>query len=741
MWKLSVLVGLSFILSVLAEDDGENNVVEQVPIGEGKIIRQYPVDLITYTVATEETDGYLRYIRSAHLYGYHVKTLGMGEKWEGGQMAGTGGGHKVNLLRKALKPFKGNNNIIIMFTDSYDVMFLGPPEKVLAKFKKFDSRVVFSAEVLLWPDKSLAPEFPVTETSYKYLNSGGFIGYAGDILEILEEHPVKNEDDDQLYYTKLFLNKTLREKYRMRLDHKASIFQNINAATQDLRMNVDKAKTEGTFLENMVTGETPLVLHGNGPSKLALNFLSNYLARSWDPINGCTACPREPLNLSPPFPLIMMAIFIPWNTPFLGEFFEKIENLTYPKNRMMLFIYNNMAYHDELVDTFIEENAGQYLSHKQIASKDNTPESHARNLAVQLCLVKKCDYFFTVDSLAHLDNPDTLLNLLQAQKRFVAPMLVRPNKAWSNFWGDLSSQGYYARSLDYMDIVNNERRGLWNVPYVSSCYLIHKEVISKIKGAFTQENYDPDMSLAKSLRDTGVFMFVDNREDYGHLIDADTFDVTLKNPELYQNVENQLDWAKRYIHPNYSQSLMEDAVIAQPCPDVYWFPIVTPRYCKELIEVMENFGQWSSGKNTDERLAGGYENVPTRDIHMNQVGMDRQWLAFLGDYVRPLQEKVFIGYFHDPPRSLMNFVVRYRPDEQPSLRPHHDSSTFTINLALNTPGVDFTGGGCRFIRYNCSVTDTKLGWLLMHPGRLTHYHEGLKVTNGTRYIMISFVDP
>lgn len=29
----------------------------------------------------------------------------------------------------------------------------------------------------------------------------------------------------------------------------------------------------------------------------------------------------------------------------------------------------------------------------------------------------------------------------------------------------------------------------------------------------------------------------------------------------------------------------------------------------------------------------------------------------------------------------------------------------------------------------------------MHPGRLTHYHEGLEVTNGTRYIMISFVDP
>lgn len=35
------------------------------------------------------------------------------------------------------------------------------------------------------------------------------------------------------------------------------------------------------------------------------------------------------------------------------------------------------------------------------------------------------------------------------------------------------------------------------------------------------------------------------------------------------------------------------------------------------------------------------------------------------------------------------FVVRYKPDEQPALRPHHDASTFTINLALNEVGVDY----------------------------------------------------
>ena len=45
-------------------------------------------------------------------------------------------------------------------------------------------------------------------------------------------------------------------------------------------------------------------------------------------------------------------------------------------------------------------------------------------------------------------------------------------------------------------------------------------------------------------------------------------------------------------------------------------------------------------------MQGGYENVPTRDIHMNQVEYEAVWLAFLETFVRPLQEKAYTGYFH-----------------------------------------------------------------------------------------------
>jgi hypothetical protein len=51
-----------------------------------------------------------------------------------------------------------------------------------------------------------------------------------------------------------------------------------------------------------------------------------------------------------------------------------------------------------------------------------------------------------------------------------------------------------------------------------------------------------------------------------------------------------------------------------------------------------------------------------------------------------------------------------------------------------------TGGGTRFIRQNCTLKDVAPGWGALSPGRLTHLHEGLKTTKGTRYILVSFID-
>lgn len=52
-------------------------------------------------------------------------------------------------------------------------------------------------------------------------------------------------------------------------------------------------------------------------------------------------------------------------------------------------------------------------------------------------------------------------------------------------------------------------------------------------------------------------------------------------------------------------------------------------------------------------MEGGYEAVPTRDIHMKQVGLDPVWLQFLKLFIRPLQEKVFTGYYHNVSSKML----------------------------------------------------------------------------------------
>ena len=107
----------------------------------------------------------------------------------------------------------------------------------------------------------------------------------------------------------------------------------------------------------------------------------------------------------------------------------------------------------------------------------------------ELCLKKKCGYYLNLDSTAHVDDPHMLKLLIEQNRPVVAPMMIRyvfekksifvllvkipalnsvsrPYQAWSNFWGSLTTDGFYARSIDYMEIVQGQRRLVTNHTYI-----------------------------------------------------------------------------------------------------------------------------------------------------------------------------------------------------------------------------------------------------------------------------------
>uniref|UniRef100_A0A5F8HIB0 procollagen-lysine 5-dioxygenase n=1 Tax=Monodelphis domestica TaxID=13616 RepID=A0A5F8HIB0_MONDO len=664
--------------------------------------RVNPDKLLVITAATEETEGYLRFLQTAKFFNYTVQTLGLGEEWRGGDVARTvGGGQKVRWLKKEMEKYAERNDMVIMFVDSYDVLLAGSPKELLWKFLQSGSRLLFSAESFCWPEWGLAERYPSVGNGKRFLNSGGFIGFAPTIHHIVRQWKYKDDDDDQLFYTRLYLDSKLREKLGLALDHKSRVFQNLNGALDEVVLKFDRNQVR---IRNVAYDTLPVVIHGNGPTKLQLNYLGNYIPNGWTPEGGCGFCDRDRIDLQEgqPFPRVLLSVFVEQPTPFLPRFLQRLLLIDYPPEQISLFLHNNEVHHEPHIAAAWPQLQDHFFAVKLVGPEEALTPAQARDMAMDSCRQdSECEFYFSLDADAIITNSQTLRNLIE------------------------------------------ENRGVWNVPYISQAYLIKGETLRKElpqREVFSRSESDPDMAFCKTIRDKGIFLHLSNQEEFGRLLSTARYKTDHLYPDLWQIFDNPLDWQEQYIHENYTWALDGEGMVEQPCPDVYWFPLLSEQMCDELVEEMENFGQWSGGKHEDSRLAGGYENVPTVDIHMKQLGYEDEWLQFLRTYVGPMTENLFPGY-HTKTRAVMNFVVRYRPDEQPSLRPHHDSSTFTLNIALNSKGLDYEGGGCRFLRYDCIVSSPRKGWGLLHPGRLTHYHEGLPTTKGTRYIMVSFVDP
>lgn len=199
--------------------------------------------MLVFTVATSETDGFQRYMFSANEYGIQPIILGKGEKWKGGEniKSKPGGGWKVNLLKAALEPHKNANDKIILFTDGYDVIFLSNLREIVDKFKSLNAKVLFGAEGFCWPKEELASRYPEVARGKRYLNSGLYMGYAPEIYKLLSYKPIKDADDDQLFFTEAYLDETLRKDLNITLDHTSEIFQNLNGAASKTEQNAQNA--------------------------------------------------------------------------------------------------------------------------------------------------------------------------------------------------------------------------------------------------------------------------------------------------------------------------------------------------------------------------------------------------------------------------------------------------------------------------------------------------------------------
>lgn len=681
------------------------------------------------TVATEANEGYERFLRSAQRFNYSVKTLGLGQAWRGGDVAHTvGGGQKVRWLKEAMEPLKAMGDLVVLFVDSYDVVLAGGPRELLSRFGAPGLGVLFSAEAFCWPQEGLAPAYPPPPPGGKaFLNSGGFLGFAPAVWRLVERWRFRDHDDDQLFYTRLYLQPRLREELGLALDHHSRIFQNLNGAIDEVVVKFEPGRVR---VRNVAYDTLPIVIHGNGPTKLQLNYLGNYVPWGWSP-DGCGDCDHGLRDLSgvpeEALPWVLLGVFVEQPTPFLPRFLQRLLRWRYPGARLRLFLHNREPHHEPHIAALWPRLRRRFASIRMVGPEEGLEPGAARDMGMSLCRQDpQCQHYLSLDADVALTHMGTLRALLRQNRRVLAPLLSRPGQLWSNFWGALSPDGFYARSQDYVDIVQGKRRGVWNVPYVSHAYLIEGAALRGPLGAepvFSQSDTDPDMALCQRARETGLFLHVTNREHFGHLLVTSNYNSSRRHPDLLQLPHNTQDWEQQYLHENYSR-IFQETLYEEPCPDVFRFPLFSERFCRELLEEAQGYGSWSQ------------EQAGVHSVALARLGLDGLWMGALGRYLAPVARRLFPGYQHKG-RAVLSSVVRYRPSPAPGEAPPPPAATVTVSLGLSPP----QGGGWRFPRYDCGVLGPPPGWALLHPGRLTHRPELLPPPHGTRFALVTLLEP
>lgn len=151
---------------------------------------------------------------------------------------------------------------VVCFVDGYDVTCFGL-EEVLEKFKRMNVDVLFSAETSCYPWSHVQQLYPSTTSIYRYLNSGGYMGYVAALQQVLSRD-MSASPCDQGYMTYYYLNHVHDKNatFKMDLDRGCVIFQSAYAIPWSHFLMRDGR------LYNKVTNTRPHFLHYNGQQHL-----------------------------------------------------------------------------------------------------------------------------------------------------------------------------------------------------------------------------------------------------------------------------------------------------------------------------------------------------------------------------------------------------------------------------------------------------------------------------------------
>lgn len=219
------------------------------------------------TVASHPSPDLDQLLESAARQGIEIEILGYGQEYYGNAT-------KLNYMSEYLRALPVDD--VVLFIDAYDVIIMATKETIFQKFLAMKAPFVVSVERNCYPEPSMAFVYPPSPTSFRYLNSGSYIGYVYAIQNILKELDFMNNkyECDQ----NLMIRHFLQHPEYYKFDYFCELFiPLILVEEEDLSIDVKN----GTVLCKE-TNTMPCIIHGNGAGKPLYQHIFNLIFRGHD---------------------------------------------------------------------------------------------------------------------------------------------------------------------------------------------------------------------------------------------------------------------------------------------------------------------------------------------------------------------------------------------------------------------------------------------------------------------------
>lgn len=209
--------------------------------------------------------------------------------------------------------------------------------------------------------------------------------------------------------------------------------------------------------------------------------------------------------------------------------------------------------------------------------------------------------------------------------------------------------------------------------------------------------------------------------------------IILYNPEKVKeidlNLNKSIEHAKKQI---YEIEKMDTSHIVYNrfLQRFIYEKIYQPNICNWIINESENYALNNGGWMTNR-----HNKYPTTDLPVDKIPSIFGFIISTFQYIFNKISKSYCISSTTKYDIKDLFIVKYEKEKQNSLELHHDGSFLSFNILLSNT-TNFEGGGTYFS--DGIISYLEQGDMLVHSGKIKH--AGLPITNGTRYLLVAFID-